>query len=515
MVTEKSDLIESASMQRAEEVLHRIFGYESFRPGQKQVIGALLDHRDVFAMMPTGSGKSLCYQVPGYLLHGMVLIVSPLLSLMEDQMVSLRRAGEKRVRALNSMLHPNEKKHLLRNLNGLRFLFISPEMLRRAPVLSALEQVHVSLFVVDEAHCISQWGHEFRPDYLHLSDVRERLGSPTCLALTATADRRVRKDIIRHLRLEQCEQLLQSVDRQNIVIIVRKVRNGDEKMERLLQLIGKVRLPGIVYCSSRDSTEKLADNIRLRLDLRAAFYHGGMTTEDRRRIQNQFLDNELDVLCCTNAFGMGINKPDVRLVVHFHYPGNLNAYLQEIGRAARDGGQGLAVLYYSDEDDRLPAAFIDSNYPSAALLRNVLSRMDQGLLKLEDEGQFTDVLKGEGVGETASRFILERVRTKRQGMAYLSILDQCLELIRRRRADQLMDLDNMRRWIHGTECRRESYLRVFDEKLFEKPRLCCDRCGVSIDDFKRDLSDGQPSGPELNWDRRLGRLLLEGPDKSG
>lgn len=499
-------------MRRARDVLYRIFGYTRFRPGQKRVIQALLDRRDVFAMMPTGGGKSLCYQLPGYILSGMVLVVSPLLSLMEDQVDSLRRIGEKKVRALNSMLHSGEKRSILRHLNELRFLFISPEMLRRPAVLSALERVPVSLFVVDEAHCISQWGHEFRPDYLHLADVRTRLGSPVCLALTATADFRVRQDIIRHLHLDQGERLLQSVDRRNIALIVRQVADSREKIEQLLQLIATVRLPGIVYCSSRDWTEKIAEVVRTKLNLRAAFYHGGMTAEDRRSIQNQFLNHELDVLCCTNAFGMGINKPDVRLVVHFHYPRSLNDYLQEIGRAARDGGQGLAVLYYCKEDDRLPAAFIDSNYPSAALLRAALERMDRECLRPGDEERFTEIMKSAGAGETASRFVLEQIRTKQEGAAYLSLMDPCMKLIHLRRTEQLRDLDKMRRWIFSKECRRRSCLRFFGEELPEKPVLCCDRCGADIDDFRRDPSEARSGGPELHWEKRLRRLLVRKED---
>ncbi|WP_188801875.1 ATP-dependent DNA helicase RecQ [Sporolactobacillus putidus] len=331
------------------------------------------------------------------------------------------------------------------------------------------------------------------------------------LALTATADFRVRQDIIRHLHLHESEQLLQSVDRRNIALIVRKVEGSKEKIEQLLRLIEKVSLPGIVYCSSRDWTEKIAEIIRTRLNVRAAFYHGGMLAEDRRKIQNQFLDHELDVLCCTNAFGMGINKPDVRLVVHFHYPRSLNSYLQEIGRAARDGGQGLAVLYYSEEDDRLPAAFIESNYPTAALLRTVLSRMDRERLRPDDEERFMEIMTSAGAGETASRFILEQVRTKREGTAYLSLMDQCLQLIRIRRTEQLEDLGKMRSWMSGKECRRASYLRFFDEKLSDKPPLCCDRCGAGIDDFQRDQSEMRSPGPELNWEKRLSTLLVGRP----
>ncbi|RYM05373.1 ATP-dependent DNA helicase RecQ [Sporolactobacillus sp. THM7-7] len=496
-------------MKKAERVLKHTFGYDAFRPGQKPVVEALLSGEDVFAMMPTGSGKSICYQVPGYLLSGLVLVVSPLLSLMEDQMASLRRIGESKVRALNSMLHPKERSRVLRQLNALRFLFISPEMLRRPAVVSRLEETKLSLFVVDEAHCISQWGYEFRPDYLHLAEIRERIGAPICLALTATADRGVREDIIRHLRLENSRQFLQSVDRPNIAVAVHKVENDTVKTEQLLQLLGKVRLPGIIYCASRGWTQRLTDIIRNRLPLRTAFYHGGMLQEDRRKIQNQFLDGELDVLCCTNAFGMGINKPDVRLIVHFHYPRHMNAYLQEIGRAGRDGKQSLAVLYYSKEDDRLPLSFIDSDYPSPEMLKKILLCLDRREWRIEDERQFLSAAENEGASETAARFVWEQVGRKPPGVSFLSILDDCLRKIGERKRRQLEDLAAMRSWISEEGCRRKAYLRLFDETLTVKPRLCCDRCGFPPEAFRREGRLGNRDDREISWESRLKRLLLK------
>lgn len=496
-------------MAKAEEVLHKVFGYSEFRNRQREVVNALLKHQDVFAMMPTGGGKSLCYQLPGYILNGLVLIVSPLLSLMEDQADSLRRLGENKVRMLNSMLNPEERKRVLSQLRRLRFLFISPEMIRQPRVSRALEKVPISLFVVDEAHCISQWGHEFRPDYLHLAEIRIRLGSPVCLALTATADQRVRGDIVRHLHLEKAQQFLMSVDRPNIAFIVLEAKNSEDKTKKLIELLGKVALPGIIYCSGREWSEKLSEDISKRLGFRTAFYHGGMASEDRRKIQNQFLSGELDILCCTNAFGMGINKADIRIVVHFHYPGTMNAYLQEVGRAARDGGQGLAVLLHSPADDRLPEAFIDSNYPSPSILKFALNQLDQGEYQLpKDSERFIDLIRIMGAGETAARFILEQFITKRSGRPVALLYDDCIRLIENRRSVQMKDLARMRSWISEKGCRRVSCLSYFGEKLETKPDLCCDRCGAKIGDF---LSHQQPalnnSGIEVNWKKRLGRLL--------
>lgn len=499
---------DSRLMKQADSLLRRIFGYSRYRKGQREIIATLLERRDVFAMMPTGSGKSLCYQLPGYLLPGLVLIVSPLLALMEDQADALRRIGEKRVRALNSMLHPRERDRVLSHLDHIRFLFISPEMLRRKIVLHALERAQISLFVVDEAHCVSQWGHEFRPDYLHLREVREQIGHPVCLALTATANSRMRQDIVSHLGLEHARQILMSVDRPNIALLVREVENNSEKVEQLVDLVGKVALPGLVYCATRDWTEKLSGILRIKGGLRTAFYHGGMTAEDRRKIQDQFINGELDILCCTNAFGMGINKPDVRLVVHFHYPPHLNAYLQEIGRVSRDGRQGLAVLFHASDDDRIPAAFIDSSFPDDPLLTGTLEKLDRGILSLQDEDRFLKMVQGEGASETAARFLWEQAGAKPAGRSYLSILDACRRHIKKRRRVQLEDLARMRAWIAGEECRRASCLRFFDERLVRKPDLCCDRCGTGVEDFLRDRKAvGTGSPRELHWAPRL-RLLL-------
>nr|WP_290443597.1 ATP-dependent DNA helicase RecQ [Sporolactobacillus kofuensis] len=500
-------------MKRAHVILKEKFGYEQFRAGQWQVIQDVLNGHDVFAMMPTGSGKSICYEVPGYLMEGLVLIISPLLSLMEDQVHQLRKIGEKQARALNGLMHPQERKRVLQKINTLRFLFISPEMLRQPQILAVLQRTKVSLFVVDEAHCVSQWGHDFRPDYLYLAQIKAKLGYPPCLAVTATADERVRVDIARALDLRDVRQLLMSVDRSNIALIVKKVMDNSEKVDQLIQLLSKVRLPGIVYCAARDWTERLAEQIRLHTGLRTAYYHGGMDAVDRRKIQNQFLDGELDVLCCTNAFGMGINKPDIRLVVHFQFPGTMNAYLQEIGRASRDGKQGLAVLYYTEQDERYPSGFIDMNFPDDTMLHQVLVELDQGLLQTEPKDNFLETLQGRGASETAARFLYEQVRAVPREKRFLSILDECRRIIRERRIIQMNDLKVMKDYINSNTCRRAFYQSFYKEKQQHKPKLCCDQCGLQFDAFSGEESpeDRPHSEQILEWRARL-TLLLKGSD---
>jgi ATP-dependent DNA helicase RecQ len=495
-------------MARVEEVLHRRFHYPSFRRGQKEIIGSLLQGSDVFAMLPTGGGKSLCYEIPGYILNGLVVIVSPLLSLMEDQINALRAIGETRVRALNSMVHPQEQKRILGKLGGLRFLYLSPEMLRRSRVTHALTHVRVALFVVDEAHCVSQWGHEFRPDYLHLAGIREQLNHPTCLALTATADRRVKRDILHYLHLEGARQIVMGVDRPNIAMSVIETETVHDKTKELLDLLRTANLPGIVYCSGRALTMQLADLVSAKLHLRTAYYHGGMYPEDRRKIQNQFLEGSLDVLCCTSAFGMGINKPDIRLVVHYQYPATLNAYLQEIGRAARDGGPGLAVLFHAPEDDLLPISLIEANYPSEPLIRLALGWISRGRLNpVKQPDAFRTMLMQSGAGETAARFLTDQLQELPAGMPFSSALEKVLGAIQERRQTQFGDLERMKAWIHTKRCRREVCLESFDEKLIRKPRPCCDRCGIRLSDFTDERRAIRDSQPVFDWRNRLTALL--------
>ncbi|BBN98965.1 RecQ family ATP-dependent DNA helicase [Sporolactobacillus terrae] len=498
-------------LKQAQTILKKQFGHEQFRPGQEEIILNVLNGKDVFAMMPTGSGKSLCYQIPGYLLQGTVLIISPLLSLMEDQVHALRLTGEKNVRTLNGLMHPLERSRVLRNLRSLRFLYLSPEMLRAPAVMKALSKITIALFVVDEAHCVSQWGHDFRPDYMHLADIRAQLGQPPCLAVTATADEHVRHDVVRSLNLTHPAQIIMSVDRKNIAIIVQKTANQEEKTERLFHLLEKAPYPGIIYCASRDWTERLAEQAKQKLGLRTAFYHGGMASIDRRKIQNQFLDNQIDLLCCTNAFGMGINKPDIRLIVHFHFPSSMNAYLQEIGRASRDGKQGLAVLFYTKSDEQLPEGFIDGNFPSDETLRRVLLQLDQGTRSLADKNEFMNVLMEEGVSETAARFLFEHASEKPMQQTYSSLLDPCRMRIKERVAVQVNDLSIMKNYLETSSCRRRFYLQVYHEKLQEKPAYCCDRCRIPLSELMQKIPKKKRTEPLrlMDWKQKLAALFQE------
>ncbi len=483
-------------------------GFESFRPGQKEVIQDVLSGRDVFARLPTGSGKTLCYLISGWLKGGLTLIVSPLLSLMEDQVRQMKWFGEKQVAALNSFLSPVEKRRVLNNLSSIRFLFASPEMLQISGMVDALRLNGVSLLVVDEAHCISQWGHDFRPDYLRLSNLKRTLGNPPSLALTATADKRVIEDITRHLELSDCAYHLYSVDRPNIAFKVEQITSTVEKYDRLVQLVQSLEGPGLVYFSSREATELASDLVRRKTDgqIRTAFYHAGMSGEDRLFIQNQFLNDQLDLVCSTNAFGMGLNKSNIRYVIHFHYPQTMNAYVQEVGRAGRDGGKSVAITLLAPEDHQLPEAMIDRDFPKEFEMERLFKETKQS--GWTAQALYKAVINSGG-SETAARFTSEQYEgldpdSFERSKAIL------MKEVEKRKREKRSNLGSMRQWLMLTTCRREALLKMYDETLKQKPTTCCDHCGLKLEEYEqKDELMRQKIRPEIiePWEKRLSELL--------
>ena len=332
-------------------VLKEIFGFDAFRPGQEGVIGAVLDGRDTLAVMPTGGGKSLCYQVPALMREGLTVIVSPLISLMKDQVDSLLQSSVTTAATLHSGLGAEERWEVERKVRTgeIRMLYVAPERLRSLEFVLSLRRAGVSLFVVDEAHCISEWGHDFRPDYLFLPRAVRDLGSPPVLALTATATPRVRQDILRSLRMRDPEVVVTSFNRPNLTYRVLPVRDKDGKLPRILDVIRHNPPPGIVYGTTRKECEEIAAGLR-RAGVNAAHYHAGLAPKERSGVQERFMTDEVDVVVATIAFGMGVDKPNVRFVVHASVPGSLPAYIQEAGRAGRDGDDALCAVLYRGAD---------------------------------------------------------------------------------------------------------------------------------------------------------------------
>src|SRR5439155_8398058 len=344
--------------------LHRHFGHTAFRPGQEDLVRAVLDGRDVLAVMPTGSGKSLGFQMPALLLPGTTLVVSPLISLMKDQVDELNRRGI-RAAALHSMLSGDARREILAaaRSSAIRLLYVAPERFASDHFLRLMREMPIARFVVDEAHCVSEWGHDFRPDYRRLRDAASECrrsdgqpGRPPLAAFTATATPEVRDDIVGLLGLTEPALVVAGFDRPNIDLRVLPVTGDIDKQQRLAHLVGDRR--ALVYASTRRSAETAADVLQAAA-VDAAAYHGGLTDAERTRVQDAFASGALRVVCATNAFGMGIDRPDVEAVVHVDIPGSLEAYYQEIGLAGRDGRQAKAILLWHYADVKTREFLID------------------------------------------------------------------------------------------------------------------------------------------------------------
>lgn len=371
--------------------LNTHFGYTSFRPGQREIVEAVLDGENVFAVFPTGHGKSLCYQLPGLMLDGITVVISPLISLMKDQVDALREQSINAVSLINSTqtweAYQNELARLRRN--EIKLLYVSPERLRSRRFLDLLNAFPISLFVIDEAHCISQWGRDFRPAYLALRDTIDALQPRVIALFTATAPPEIQEDILNVLNIPTPRILTRGIERPNLRLSVQHNENDDEKYLQLEQFLreqdknlltadseGAHTSPknGIIYAGRRRETEEIADFLQRR-GFRADFYHAGLEPQERTRVQEAFFDNTkngLDIVVATNAFGMGIDKPDIRYIVHWTLTGTLEEYCQEIGRAGRDEKDAHCVLLFCHDDRGLHEWFIKESAPDKHFLLKLL-----------------------------------------------------------------------------------------------------------------------------------------------
>lgn len=468
---------------RIEQTLYDKFGFKTFKPGQKTAIEAAMEGLDTLVMLPTGSGKSICYQLPGYLSEGIVLIVSPLLSLMQDQVEKLKKYGERQVAALNSLSSISEKKRIIKNLGNLKFLFVSPEMIQQEFLINRLVRLKIALFVVDEAHCISQWGMDFRPDYLKIGEVKEKLGNPPTMALTATATEQVRSEIKSSLKMngENLKEIIYSVNRDSIKLKV-EVCSGNKK-ERLKELVTRLQGPGIIYFSSKKMADEMANELRRESGLSVESYHSDVLADDKIKIQQQFIENSLEVICATSAFGMGIDKPDIRFVVHYHVPANPEMYLQEIGRCSRDGKDGIAILLFEHGDQFIQKRLQEDALPDASLLSYIYKNHHKIKQEQEDpKVQIAQFYYSSHVPlNTATRQIEIRERMKKE------------------------QLDYMLQYIFHSGCKRAFILNYFDEELISKPPNCCSSCTSDIEGLfiKTEKNTRANFNVELNWRNRL------------
>jgi ATP-dependent DNA helicase RecQ len=461
-------------------------GYTSLRPGQEEALRSVLKGRDTLVVMPTGGGKSAIYQIAAALMPGPTVVVSPLIALQRDQLERLDAHDVGDAAVVNSTVSARDQEHALDRVGDgrIEFLFLSPEQLRRPEIVERVRDAKPSLFVVDEAHCISEWGHDFRPDYLRLGAVVSQLGHPTVLALTATAAPAIRDEIVERLRMKKPEVIVHGFDRPNIWLGVEQFEEDRDKRLALVNAVVREPKPGIVYCATRKHAEEVSAELIGR-GLRARHYHAGMKAGEREEVQTAFMGEDLDVIVATVAFGMGIDKSNVRFVFHHDISESVDSYYQEIGRAGRDGDPANARLFYREEDTRLHRFFASGNRIDegevAAVLARILERdgpfdpdelreecdltggkIDTVINRLQDVGAVMlveggEVLAGENVGSADE------------------IAEAAMRVHERRREFDMVRIELMQGYAESRGCRRQYILRYFAEDL---PERCgnCDRC---------------------------------------
>ena len=417
------------------QTMRKVFGLEGFRPGQEEVIQTILDGRDTLAIMPTGAGKSLCYQLPGLHLRGTTIVVSPLISLMKDQSDKLDALGLDAPQ-LNSSLPKSETEESLERVeDGADFVFTTPERLATdADFVATLAGQALAIIVIDEAHCISQWGHDFRPAFLELKRVIEELGRPPILALTATATQSVIDDIVLRLGMRQPAIVNTGIYRENLHLDVINVASDDGKRRRLVEMIREEDGIGIVYAATIKQVEAAYADLQA-AGINVARYHGRLGARERKENQERFMAGGIKAMIATNAFGMGIDKPDIRFVIHYAMPGSLEAYSQEAGRAGRDGEPSRCTLLFNIQDRRTHKYFIGGQYRSA---KKRLEQQDLGAATMAAE--------------------LQRLEDKRQ--------------------NDETNLERMIAYGQTALCRWRTLLDYFDEEGVEADFKCgrCDRC---------------------------------------
>ncbi|GGM96732.1 ATP-dependent DNA helicase RecQ [Actinoplanes campanulatus] len=486
---------------RLRRVARTRFGWPRLRPGQFKPMRAVLRRRDTLVVLPTGAGKSAIYQIPAVLLPGPTVVISPLLALQQDQIAALNERDDPGIRAVrvSSAETPKEQREAIEAIRRgeAEFLFITPEQLSDPDRLAEVRSLRPGLVAVDEAHCISAWGHDFRPDYLALGDMIEQLGRPPVLALTATASPPVREDIITRLHLRKPEIHVSGLDRRNLFLEVTYCPDDAYRWRRLTTLLDEEQRPGIIYVATRRAAEELAERLTTS-GYPATFYHGGMAAGVREQRHTDFSDDKVDIMVATSAFGMGIDKPNIRWVAHVALPDSPDSYFQEIGRAGRDGEPARALLLWRSEDEAIQR-FFQGGSPDPGELRDLAGELHKGPvgktalqkatgLGPRKLGQYLNLLEQVGAVRTvAGRKLSVPARAPLPAAA----AEAASAEYERQQAVVRSRTDMMRGFAQSRQCRTETLLAYFGEDL-RKPCGHCDNCA---DGIAQEIAATEPEGP--------------------
>jgi ATP-dependent DNA helicase RecQ len=476
--------------ERIEHIARERFGYERLRPGQEEAIRSVLDGHDTLAVTPTGSGKSAIYQIAALMIPGPTVVISPLIALQRDQVESIEEQEAGGAAQVNSTVRKRDRQEAFEDLEegDLEFLFIAPEQFDDEGTLERLREAEPSLFVVDEAHCISEWGHDFRPAYLRLGAVIEALHHPAVLALTATASPVVREEIVERLRMRDPRTVVRGFDRPNIWLGVERLKDEETKKRALLSRVEDADKPGIVYAATRKGTEEIAEDL-LERGLKAVAYHGGMKAGERERIQEAFLSEEAEVIVATIAFGMGVDKPNVRFVFHYDVSDSVDSYYQEVGRAGRDGEAARAILFYRPEDLGIRRFFAGSGQVELEQVQRVAEAVGEreepvNPRTLREETSLSQSKLSTALGRLEEAGAVELLPTGEvvRGERYHDLGEASEEAARAQEHREQFErsrIEMMRGYAEVRDCRREYLLNYFGEE-FDEPCGYCDNCEAGI-----------------------------------